>query len=372
MAYLIPVFIYSFGGVAVSRTIIHCDADCFFAAIEMRDNPQLHGRPIAVGGRPDRRGVISTCNYPARQFGVRSAMASAYALRLCPGLIILPHRMTHYRDASQKIMAIFHQFTDLVEPLSLDEAFLDVTDAVNDSNSARAIAEQIREQVVAQLGITVSAGIAPNKFLAKVASDWRKPDGLFEIKPEQVAEFVARLPVSCIPGVGKVTGERLAQLQVKNCGDLLRFDERELCERFGQFGSRLYHCSRGIDSRLVRVERQRKSVSVEQTFAQDMTVDEACETYLTELIARLQVRIDKLTDQYGVGKAFVKVKFADFSSTTLERANDEFSYCNFAELIREAASRHDSRVRLLGVGVRLTEQAAAPVAEVEQLGLFGG
>ncbi|WP_339898750.1 DNA polymerase IV [uncultured Gilvimarinus sp.] len=355
----------------MQRTIIHCDADCFFAAIEMRDNPSLHGRPIAVGGRPDRRGVISTCNYPARQFGVRSAMASAYALRLCPGLIILPHRMAHYREASQKIMAIFHQFTDLVEPLSLDEAFLDVTDTVSDSNSARGIAAQIRERVAAELGITVSAGVAPNKFLAKVASDWRKPDGLFEIRPEQVAEFVAALPVNCIPGVGKVTGERLAQLQVKSCGDLLRFDERDLCQRFGQFGSRLYHCSRGIDTRLVRRERQRKSVSVEQTFANDMPVAEACETYLAELIARLQVRIDKLTDQYGVGKAFVKVKFADFSSTTLERANGEFSYNSFAGLIHEAANRHDGSVRLLGVGVRLTEQAAAPAAGVEQLGLFG-
>ncbi|WP_339616397.1 DNA polymerase IV [uncultured Gilvimarinus sp.] len=356
----------------MSRTIIHCDADCFFAAIEMRDNPELVGRAIAVGGHPDRRGVISTCNYAARQFGVRSAMASAYALRLCPGLTILPHRMVHYREASQKIMAIFHRFTDLVEPLSLDEAFLDVSELVTEGGSARQIAAAIRKQVVEEVGITVSAGVAPNKFLAKVASDWRKPDGLFEVRPDQLSEFVAQLPVSCIPGVGRVTAERLVQLQVKSCGDLLAFSEQDLCDRFGQFGSRLYHCSRGVDTRLVRSERQRKSVSVEQTFARDLPASEACDLYLEELMARLQARIDKLTSRYGVGKAFVKVKFADFSSTTLERAGGEFGYNNFAELIHEAASRNEGLVRLLGVGVRLTDAEAKLPTEVGQLGLFGG
>ncbi|WP_049720960.1 DNA polymerase IV [Gilvimarinus polysaccharolyticus] len=354
----------------MSKTIIHCDADCFFAAIEIRDNPDLQGRPVAVGGHPERRGVISTCNYPARKFGVRSAMASAYALRLCAGLIILPHRMAHYRQISQKIMMIFHQFTDLVEPLSLDEAFLDVTEQVNINVSARDIAASIRKQVSDELGITVSAGVAPNKFLAKVASDWHKPDALFEIAPSQVSTFVAQLPVTCIPGVGRVTAERLARLHVKTCADLLAFSEQELCEHFGQFGSRLYHCSRGSDTRMVRSERQKKSVSVEQTFDCDLPAREACDLYLSELICRLQERIDKLADSYSAGKAFVKVKFADFSSTTLERAGGEFTRNSFAELILEAASRNEGLVRLLGVGVRLNKADSVPPTEVDQLGLF--
>lgn len=357
-------------GAGMSRTIIHCDADCFFAAIEMRDNPELIGRPIAVGGRPDRRGVISACNYPARQFGVRSAMASAYALRLCPGLIILPHRMALYREVSQKIMAIFFQLTDLVEPLSLDEAFLDVTDLVTDNTSARDIAQWIRQQVSQELGITVSAGVAPNKFLAKVASDWRKPDGLFEVTPAAVADFVQQLPVGCIPGVGRVTAERLAGMQVKNCGDLLSFSEQDLCQRFGQFGSRLYHYSRGVDARAVRRERQRKSVSAEQTFEHDLPAAEACERYLADLIQRLKIRIGRLDSRYGIGKAFVKVKFSDFSITTLERSASELSQQGFTQLIFEAASRHESDVRLLGVGVRLTQLQAEPPAEEGQLGLF--
>ena len=203
---------------AVSRKIIHVDCDCFYAAVEVRDDPRLRGRPVAVGGDPQRRGVIATCNYPAREFGVRSAMASSQALRLCPELVILPPDFDKYRRVSGQIQDIFRTFTNIIEPLSLDEAFLDVTESPLHANSATRIAEAIRRKVRETVNITVSAGVAPNKFLAKVASDWRKPDGLFVITPEQVAGFVAALPVKRISGVGRVTEDKLTALGIKTCG----------------------------------------------------------------------------------------------------------------------------------------------------------
>jgi len=191
------------------RKIIHIDADCFFAAVEMRENPRLSRRPIAVGGAPDKRGVIATCNYPARAFGVRSAMASAYAKKLCPQLLIIRPRFELYREVSQQMRQIFRHYSEQIEPLSLDEAYLDVSDSAHFSGSATRIAVDIRRQIQSQLGLSVSAGVAPNKLLAKIASDWRKPDGLFVIRPEQVLDFVGPLAVSRLYGVGKVTAGRL-------------------------------------------------------------------------------------------------------------------------------------------------------------------
>jgi DNA polymerase-4 len=190
---------------SVLRKIIHIDCDCFYAAIEMRDDPRLAGRALAVGGTAQQRGVIATCNYEARAWGVRSAMPSRTALRLCPDLLILKPRMDAYREASRQIHAILRDYTELIEPLSLDEAYLDVSQSPHCGGSATRIAEEIRRRVVAEVGIRVSAGVAPNKFLAKIASEWNKPDGLFVIRPEQVEAFVAELPVARLHGVGKVT-----------------------------------------------------------------------------------------------------------------------------------------------------------------------
>ncbi len=199
------------------RKIIHVDCDCFYAAIEMRDDPRLAGRPMAVGGSPERRGVIATCNYEARAYGVRSAMSSRHALKLCPDLLIVKPRFEAYREASREIHAIFRDYTELIEPLSLDEAYLDVSDSQWYSGSATRIAEDIRRRVARTLHITVSAGVAPNKFLAKIASDWRKPNGLFVITPGEVEAFVAALPVARLHGVGKVTADKLARLGIETC-----------------------------------------------------------------------------------------------------------------------------------------------------------
>ena len=334
----------------------------------MRERPDLRERPIAIGGSAQARGVISTCNYPARKFGVRSAMATGQALRLCPGLILLPHQMDLYRDVSASMMAIFKDYSELIEPLSVDEAFLDVSAVAQDENRARDIAQSIRARVQAELGITVSAGVAPNKFLAKVASDWRKPDGLFQVRESEVSRFMHDLPVKVIPGVGRVTHQQLQFLGVSTCGQLQGFSREELAEHFGRFGERLYDCSRGIDHRPVKVERERKSVSVERTFAQDLVGQQSCYDQLPELWQRLQPRLARLEGDYRVSKGFVKVKFADFAQTTVERVGTEWDARALQPLLAEALGRGQQKVRLLGVGLRVTPRHQAP--EPHQAGLF--
>lgn len=337
------------------RKIIHCDADCFYAAIEMRDDPMLRGRPIAVGGSRDRRGVISTCNYEARRFGVHSAMSSAQALNLCPDLLLLPHRFDAYREASQQIREVFFEYTDLVEPLSLDEAYLDVSEADNCRGSATRMAEEIRQKVRERVGITVSAGVAPNKFLAKVASDWNKPDGLWVIPPAAVDEFVLDLPVERIHGVGKVTAAKLHRLGIRRCGDIRRWDRVELAERFGSFGMTLYNYSRGIDGRSVKPSHRRKSLSVEHTYPTDLQGFNACSQHLPELYRELSRRLDKLDGQYRVVKQFIKIKFNNFQSTTMEVLSETPRISLFQHLCRQAYERQSLPVRLLGMGVRLLD-----------------
>jgi len=337
----------------LQRKIIHCDCDCFYAAIEMRDNPQLRGKPLAVGGASDRRGVVATCNYEARRFGVHSAMATATALRHCPQLIVVPPRMDKYREVSRQVQAVFNDYTDLIEPLSLDEAYLDVSHAQAFRGSATLIAEDIRGRVRETLGITLSAGIAPNKFLAKVASDWNKPDGQFVIRPEQVDEFVLQLPVKKLYGVGKVTAARLNALGIQSCKDLRGWTPEALQARFGSFGARLYELSRGIDQREVKVERQRKSLSVENTFTHDLPDLVACLGELTELHADMLRRWQPMAGRYRIGAKFVKLKFNNFVSTTAEQSADNSDATLFATLLEQAFYRHDRPVRLIGVGLRL-------------------
>lgn len=337
------------------RKIIHIDADCFYAAIEMRDDPSLRNRPIAVGGSSDRRGVISTCNYEAREFGVRSAMASATAMRLCPDLIIVPGRMEKYRDASMVMREIFFDYTELVEPLSLDEAYLDVSESDRCRGSATLIAEEIRQRVFEKLKITVSAGVAPNKFLAKIASDWRKPNGIYVVTPSGVEGFVKDLPVRKIHGVGKVTSEKLSQMGIKTCGDLRRYSVFELAERFGSFGPRLHELARGEDQREVKPSRRRKSLSVEHTYPADLTDVSQCLDKLPELFVQLKGRLNRLDSDYRVTKAFVKVKFDDFSTTTLERLGTGARIGDYRELMEEAVQRGTGSVRLLGMGVRFVD-----------------
>lgn len=337
----------------MARKIIHCDCDCFFAAVEMRDNPALASVPMAVGGSSDRRGVIATCNYIARSYGVRSAMATAHAMRLCPDLQVISGNMAKYKETSQKVMTIFRDYTDLIEPLSLDEAFLDVSDSEQCKGSATLIAEEIRQRVKAEVGITVSAGVAPNKFLAKIASDWDKPDGLFVIKPDQVSLFIESLPVKKISGVGEKTAERLQRFGVLTCADLKRKTRSELLDRFGKFGQRLYELCRGIDERPVKVSRQRKSVSVEHTYSEDLPNLESCLQQLPELMSELEQRYQKHEKNTVITGAVVKIKFYDFVQTTAEHNLELPQADHFRQLLIDAFSRGNRAVRLIGVGYRL-------------------
>ncbi|MBT1118816.1 DNA polymerase IV [Stutzerimonas nitrititolerans] len=348
------------------RKIIHVDCDAFFAAIEMRDDPSLANRPMAVGGLAEQRGVIATCNYEARAYGVRSAMASAHALKLCPDLLIVRPRREAYREASQEIHTIFRTYTDLIEPLSLDEAFLDVTGCEHFAGSATRIAQDIRRRVWQQLRITVSAGVAPNKFLAKIASDWKKPDGLFVITPAQVDEFVLGLPVTKLHGVGRVTAEKLQRMGVRTCADLRARNRLDLLRDFGSFGERLWGLAHGIDERPVQVESRRQSVSVENTYDRDLPDLAACLERLPELLQELTRRMARLDSRYRPGKPFVKLKFHDFTQTTLEQSGAGLELADYADLLAVAFARGKRPVRLIGVGVRLIDSRD----QAEQLRLF--
>lgn len=351
-----------------TRKIIHCDADCFFAALEMRDDPTLRGIPMAVGGDPRRRGVISTCNYEARAFGVRSALASAYAKKMCPQLVIVPHNMAKYKEAAEQLREIFLDYTHVVEPLSLDEAFLDVSNVNSFYGSATLMAQDIRQRVYKEIGITISAGIAPNKFLAKVASDWEKPDGLTVIEPARVSFFVHQLPVRCIPGVGPQTEEKLKRLGIDCCADVLPYSEADLVRQLGKFGQRLYYLSRGEDERPVVTTYQRKSMSVEHTVEHDVWVD-ACHPILEQLYHKLQQRLQALEGAYVIKTVFLKIKFMDFSHTSIEVGADAISLGLCESLFRKAWSRFKKPVRLLGVGVRFADTSTSSLQQ-RQLDLF--
>lgn len=348
------------------RKIIHCDCDCFYAAVEMRDDPSLRGRPLAVGGRPDQRGAVATCNYEARKFGVRSAMATSQALQRCPDLVVLPPAMDKYRAASKQILAIYRDYTELVEPLSLDEAYLDVTDSPHCRNSATLIAEEIRTRIADTVGITASAGIAPNKFIAKIASDWNKPNGQFVVRPYEVDAFVAALPVDKLFGVGKVTAAKLKKLGAFTCADLRQWPINELQHHFGKFGGSLYNLCRGVDRRQVSPSQERKSVSVEETYVTDLPDLAACERELDDLIVKLEQRIRRANAERATHKLFVKIRFANFQRTTAECVSSILDPGLCRKLLDTAWQRGRRPVRLLGVGVRLNEEE-----ELLQLGLFG-
>lgn len=335
------------------RKIIHCDCDCFYAAVEMRDDPSLRNRPIAVGGRTNQRGVIATCNYEARRFGVRSAMATGQAFKLCPELVLLPPAFEKYRAASQRILAIYRDYTELVEPLSLDEAYLDVSHAAQCNGSATLIAHEIRARIAREVGITASAGIAPNKFVAKIASDWNKPDGQFVVTAAQVDAFVAQLPVDKLFGVGKVTAAKMQRLGAYTCADLRSWPLQQLQRHFGRFGDRLYELCRGIDRREVEPQRERKSISVEETYPNDVPNLAACRQQLPQLLGKLQERVRRSQAERAANKLFLKIRFADFSRTTVECGGSIAQPALFAQLLETGFQRGQKPVRLLGVGVRL-------------------
>jgi DNA polymerase IV len=255
------------------RKIVHVDMDAFYASVEQRDDPNLRGRPVVVAWRGNRS-VVCAASYEARRFGVRSAMPAVRAERLCPDAIFVPPDFTRYKAVSQAVREIFLRHTDLIEPLSLDEAYLDVTENKTDLPTATRVAKEIRRQIYEELLLTASAGVAPNKFLAKIASDWRKPNGLFVIQPHEVQDFLVGLPVGRIPGVGQVTEARMKEVGVAKVGDLYALELSVLENHFGRYGQRLYELARGIDNNPVVPNRVSKSISAEDTFERDIPLVE--------------------------------------------------------------------------------------------------
>jgi DNA polymerase IV len=332
-----------------TREIIHLDMDAFYASIEIRDQPSLKGKPVGVGGARDRRGVLTTCNYEARKFGVHSAMPTFMALQRCPSLIILPTRFDVYRKEAAVIREILFRFTPLVEPLSLDEAYLDVTEH---PGAPAPLAQVIRGLIFRKTRLTASAGIGPNKLIAKIASDLKKPNGQFEVKPEGVPEFMKELPVRKLWGIGEVTEQKLDKLGIATCGDMQRLSRLALQEHFGKFGIELYDLCRGIDDRPVEPDRERKSLSNEETFSTDLETLAECEEKLPELFEELMADLAQKESTRTVTKIFVKLKFSDFTRTTVERAGLSPALDQFRLLLHEAFARTEKPVRLIGLGVR--------------------
>src|SRR5438270_4250017 len=329
--------------------------DCFYAAIEVRDQPALRGKPVGVGGARDRRGVLTTCNYEARAFGVHSAMPTFMALQRCPHLIVLPTRFDVYRREAAVVREILHRFSPLVEPLSLDEAYLDVT---AHPGAPGALAQVIRDLILQKTKLTSSAGVGPNKLIAKIASAMRKPNGQLEVAAAEVPGFMQNLPVREIWGIGAKTERRLQELGVKTCGELQRFTRPELVDLFGKFGSELFHLCRGIDDRPVEPDRPRKSLSTEETFSSDLETLEQCEEKLPELFEELMADLAQKESTRNITKIFVKLKFSDFTRTTVERAGLQPSLEQFRSLLHEAFARTGKQSPLIGLGVRFasTEQ----------------
>jgi DNA polymerase IV len=340
------------GGMS-ARKIVHIDMDAFYASVEQRDDPRLRGKPVVVAWRGNRS-VVCAASYEARSFGVRSAMPAVRAERLCPDAIFVPPDFPRYRAVSRSVREIFKRHTDLVEPLSLDEAYLDVTENKTDLPTATRVARIIREQIRQELELTASAGVAPNKFLAKIASDWRKPDGLFVILPEAIDTFLPPLPVGRIPGVGKVTEKRLEEIGIKTMGDLRNLELSLLESRFGRYGLRLFELARGIDHSPVVPDRQTKSISAEDTFEHDVPLHET-----EPMIRRLAEKVWSASRKESrIARTVVlKLKTSEFNIHTRSLTpSSPPSSCeeltNIALSLRERVDLDPQRrYRLVGVGL---------------------
>jgi len=334
------------------RKIIHIDMDAFYASVEQKDNPELKGKPVAVGGSGNR-GVVAAASYEARRYGVRSAMPGKIAKQKCPQLIFVKPRFSRYKEISSIIRTIFYEYTDLVEPLSLDEAFLDVTTNKFEMDVATDIAMEIKEKIKAKTLLTASAGISINKFVAKVASGMNKPDGLTLIHPSKVDAFIKQLPIESFFGVGKATAARMKNHGIFNGADLQKFTKMELVEKFGKMGRYFYDVAQGIDERPVRADRIRKSVSVENTYDKDLISIEEIKAALKLLTVKLVNSLERLDIKGKTVK--LKIRYIDF--TTYSRQKTFLSYTRNAKLIQESAEELidaleiNQPVRLLGIGL---------------------
>jgi DNA polymerase-4 len=337
------------------RAIVHLDLDAFYAAVEVLENPALEGRPVVIGGRPEQRGVVAAASYPARAFGIRSAMPMSRALSLCPEAVLLPPRFSLYGDYSRRVMDLVRQASPLVEQVSVDEAFLEVTDQVAHWDDAIEIARRLQQRVAGEVGLSASLGVATNKVVAKVASDHEKPGGLTVVRPGQEAAFLAPLPVRVLWGVGPVTAQKLAEMGVSTVGDLARLPEGELRARFGSHGVAMARRARGIDSRPIVTEWDPKSVSQERTFSHDLAEIDVLKQHLWKMSQRVARSLQETG--LAAGTVAIKVRYADFTTlsrqTTLDvPTDDEQQIYRAALTLFQRAWQRGRPIRLLGVGGR--------------------
>ena len=351
-----------------NRRVLHCDMDCFYAAVHMRDDPSLRGKPVIIGGRPESRGVVAAASYEVRRFGVHSAMPSSRARRLCPDAIFIPPDFRRYSRESEKIFAIYRELTPLVQAVSIDEAYLDVTDHLGEAGSATAVAREIRRRVREERGLTVSVGVGPSRLIAKIASDFDKPDGLTVVPPGKVQAFLDPLPVRRLHGVGPATEKALADLGVRTVAELRALPLEALTDRFGKHGRILFEFSRGIDDRPVETHSERKSLGTENTYAEDLTDFAEME----EEVERLAQSLAQSLARSGLAGCTVtlKLRYSDFTTLTRSRtfAVPVYDGATIAGCVKDLLRRTEAPtrpVRLLGV------TASNLVRErIEQLWLF--
>lgn len=364
------------------RKILHIDMDAFYASVEQRDFPEFRGKPVVVGGRPEQRGVVAACSYEARKFGIHSAMPSSQALRLCKDVIFLKHRFDAYREASAKIHDIFKQYTQMIEPLSLDEAYLDVTEIAKEYGSATAVARAIKAQIKQEVNLTASAGVSYNKFLAKIASDMDKPDGLYVIRPEVAQEFIEQLEIRKFFGIGKVTEKKMQALGIYHGSDLKALSQLQLQTQFGSSGDYYYNIARGIDERPVRPHRTRKSIGSETTFDHNLKDKKQIWQTLQSLASSVAESMEKRN--LGARTVTLKVRYADFQLITRSKTDDELTQSRqqILDILPELLKKTEvgtRPIRLIGVTLanlkemveESEQQTVGPtIVDDPQLGLF--
>ncbi len=365
------VFVVQYICMAEVRKIIHIDMDAFYASVEQRDNPHLRGKPVAVG-YDGKRGVVATASYEARKSGVHSAMATSTAKRLCPDLVFVAPRFEIYRAVSEEMQAIFAEYTDLIEPLSLDEAYLDVTKNKKNIPSAWTVAQNVRDRIYERTGLTASAGVSYNKFLAKTASDMRKPNGQYLITPEMSQAFIAKLPIRKFHGIGPATSEKMRKLGIHTGADLQARTAEDLQQHFGKLGVWYYHVARGNDYRPVQPSRERKSVSAETTFPEDIVDRDQLVRALSELAHEVWEWVEK-NKSYG-RTVSIKIKWDDFEQSTRSRTG-QAAYIEIEDVRETATELLDSLfplakgIRLIGVGISGFEERRVKISDQLQLEL---
>jgi len=339
------------------RKIIHIDMDSFFASIEIRDNPNLKNKPVAVGGKANERGVLTTCNYIARKYGLHSAMSSKTAIQLCKNLIILPVDIAKYRKTSNEIFKIFKCYSGKIEPVSIDEAFLDVSESGYCQGDPEEMARQIRSCIKNDFGITASAGISSNKLIAKICSDWKKPDDQFSICDDEIQNFIKTVSLKSIPGIGRVNFQKCKNLNMKSCSDMQKMSKDELIKIFGSYGYTLFNLVRGIDNRELETNRIRKSISVEDTFLHDLNDTNSCKQQLSILYIKLIERCKSSNVSTNeVREIFLKIKFNDFEIITRQKKTCNIELKEFNNLFDSNLVKIIKPIRLLGIGFKLNNK----------------